>query len=306
MMKHVRRCLVRVLPILVTLGLCHGQAATPAAAKADRHFLMWKVTSPTNTVYLFGSIHVGDSSLYPLPKPVESAFAASKVLAVEFNVKTVNMLQMAKLMQEYGMYPGGETLSQHLPKETSAALDQFCSKNGVPRMMLDRAKPWVAAITVIAFASKAAGEDPEQGIDMHFLNEVKEPQRIDEMESADFQMSVLSSASEQEQEEMLAASLKQADKFKDLLQKIQQAYISGDTGSFEKLVMEEESGPKSLMKKLLDDRNVTMAQRVEQYLKGKDQSFVVVGAGHIVGDKGIVKLLEAKGYHVERAGTESK
>ena len=51
-----------------------NQAATQAPAKADRHFLMWKVTSPTNTVYLFGSIHVGDSNLYPLPKAVESAF----------------------------------------------------------------------------------------------------------------------------------------------------------------------------------------------------------------------------------------
>ncbi len=302
MTKHLRRCVVRLLPVLVALGLCRGQTATQAPAKADRHFLMWKVTSPTNTVYLFGSIHVGDSSLYPLPKAVESAFAASKVLAVEFNVKKVDMLQMAKLMQDYGMYANGETLSQHIPKETSDALDQFCSKNGVPRMMLDKAKPWVAAITVIAFASKAAGEEPELGIDMHFLNEVKEPQRIDELESADFQMSVLSSASEQEQEEMLAASLKQADKFKDMVQKMQRAYVSGDTESLEKLVKEEdESGPKSLMKKLLDDRNVTMAQRVEQYLKGKDTSFVVVGAGHIIGNKGIVKLLEAKGYHVERA-----
>jgi len=302
MMKHLRRCLLPLLPVLIALGLSHGQAATQAPAKADRHFLMWKVTSPTNTVYLFGSIHVGDSNLYPLPKAVESAFAASKVLAVEFNVKKVDMLQMTKLMQEYGMYANGETLSQHLPKETAEALDQFCSQNGVPRIMLDKTKPWVAAIAVIAFAAKAAGEDPELGIDMHFLNEVKEPQRIDELESADFQMSVLASASEQEQEEMLAASLKQAGKFKDLLQKMQQAYISGDTASFEKLIKEEESGPKSLMKKLLDDRNVTMAQRVGQYLKGKETSFVVVGAGHIIGDKGIAKLLEAQGYHVERAG----
>src|SRR5437016_10720420 len=302
MTKRLRACMLRLLPLLVSLSLCQGQTATPGPAKAGRHFLMWKATSPTNTVYLFGSIHLGDSSMYPLPQAVESAFAASKVLAVEFNVRSVDQSKILTLMQEYGMYAGDESLSKHIPKETSDALDDFCSKNGLPRMMLQRTKPWVAAVTVIAFAAKAAGEDPELGIDMHFLNEVKESQRIDELESADFQMSVLASASEQEQEEMLAASLKQAGKFKDLLQKIQRAYISGDTESFEKLVKEEESGPKSLMKKLLDDRNVTMAQRVGQYLKGKDTSFVVVGAAHILGDKGIVKLLEAQGYHVERAG----
>jgi len=141
---------------------------------------------------------------------------------------------------------------------------------------------------------------------MHFLNEVKESQRIDEMETPEFQMSILSSATEQEQQEFLTASLKQADKVKEMVHKMQQAYISGDTTSLEKLVREEESGPKALMKKLLDDRNVTMTQRVEQYLKGKEPSFVVVGAGHIIGEKGIVKLLQAKGYHVEQVSAESK
>ena len=306
MTKRLRACMLRLLPLLVSLSLCQGQTATPGPAKAGRHFLMWKATSPTNTVYLFGSIHLGDSSMYPLPQAVESAFAASKVLAVEFNVRSVDQSKILTLMQEYGMYAGDESLSKHIPKETSDALDDFCSKNGLPRMMLQKTKPWVAAVTVIAFAAKAAGEDPELGIDMHFLNEVKESQRIDEMESPEFQMSILSSATEQEQQEFLTASLKQADKVKEMVHKMQQAYVSGDTTSLEKLVREEESGPKALMKKLLDDRNVTMTQRVEQYLKGKEPSFVVVGAGHIVGEKGIVKLLQAKGYHVEQVGAESK
>src|SRR5437660_1398007 len=183
MIKRLKVCVVRLLPLLVALGLGHGQAAAPAPAKASQHLLMWKATSPTNTVYLFGSIHLGDNSLYPLPPAVESAFAASKVLAVEFNIKNIDQTKILTLMQEYGLYAGDEGLSRHIPKETSDALDDFCSKNGLPRMMLQKTKPWVAAVTVIAFAAKAAGEDPELGIDMHFLNEVKESQHIDEMES---------------------------------------------------------------------------------------------------------------------------
>jgi uncharacterized protein YbaP (TraB family) len=306
MVKRVRVSLVRLLPVLIALGFCHAQAPTQAPAKAARRSLMWKATSPTNTVYLLGSIHVGDNSLYPLPQGVEAAFAASKVLAVEINVKSIDQSKVFKLVQEYGMYTGDETLSKHISKETSDALDDFCTKNSLPRGLLETMKPWVAAITVVTFAFKAAGEDPNLGIDMHFLNEVKEPQRIDELESVDFQMSILSSATEQEQQELLSASLKQSDKTKGMLQKLQQAYISGDTESLEKLVREEESGSKSLMKKLLDDRNVTMTQRVEQYLKGKEPSFVVVGAGHMLGEKGIVKLLQDKGYHVERSLVEQK
>ncbi len=306
MIKSLRASLVRLLPALVALGVCHAQTPAQAPAKAAGRSLMWKATSSTNTVYLLGSIHVGDNSMYPLPPNVEAAFAASKVLAVEINIKSVDQSRIFKLVQDYGMYAGDETLATHISQETSAALDDFCSKNNVPRMVLDKMKPWVAAITVITFGFKAAGEDPNLGIDMHFLNEVKEPQRIEELETADFQMSILSSATEQEQLEMLNASLKQADKAKGMIQKLEQAYVAGDAESLEKLVREEESGPKSLMKKLLDDRNVTMTQRVEQYLKGKDPSFVVVGAGHIIGEKGIVKLLQDKGYHVERVTADQK
>jgi len=53
------------------------------------------------------------------------------------------------------------------------------------------------------------------------------------------------------------------------------------------------------MKKLIDDRNVTMAAKLEDYLKGKEQFFVVVGALHLVGEKGVARLLQDKGYKVE-------
>lgn len=306
MTKRLGASLVRLLPLMAALGLCHAQAPTQAPSKAARRSLMWKATSPTNTVYLLGSIHVGDSSMYPLPQGVESAFAASKVLAVEINIKSIDQSKAFQLIQQYGMYGGDDALAKHIPKETSDALDDFCSRNGLPRVALERLKPWVAAITVVALSYKEAGEDPTLGIDMHFLNEVKASQRIDELETADFQMTILSSGTEQEQQELLAASLKQAGKAKEMIQKLQQAYLSGDAESLEKLVREEETGPKALMKKLLEDRNVTMAARVEQYLKGREPSFVVVGAAHIIGGKGIVKLLQEKGYRVEQTIIDGK
>jgi uncharacterized protein YbaP (TraB family) len=55
-----------------------------------------------------------------------------------------------------------------------------------------------------------------------------------------------------------------------------------------------------VIEKVFDERNVKMVDRIEAFLKAKDQYFVVVGAGHLVGPKGIVKLLEAKGYQVEQ------
>jgi uncharacterized protein YbaP (TraB family) len=308
MFKWSSKFAVRFL-VLAALAAVYAQAQQPAAAQQSalaRRFLMWKVSSPTAAVYLVGSIHVGDNSMYPLPAGVESAFAASKVLAVEINIKNVDQSKALQMVQEYGTYAGSDTLSQHISRETSDALDDYCSKHGLPRAALEKFKPWLVAITIITIAAREAGEDSALGIDMHFLNAIKEPQRIGELETAEFQLSIFANATEEEQQGLLADELKHVDKLKDVMRKIQDAYMSGDGERLQKLMDEENTGPKSLTKKLLDDRNVGMAGKVEGFLKGKDQIFVVVGAAHLVGDKGVIKLLRDKGYRVEQVVLDSK
>ena len=304
MLERFRSNATRLLAFLMALAACQAyaqRAADTAAARqvGSRRFLLWKVTSSTATVYLLGSVHVATPEFYPLPEAMESAFAASKVLAVEVNVDNIDPSKSLELAQERGMYSDGDSLSRHLSKQTSDALDNFCGKYGMPREGLETFKPWFVAMTVTVLAVEQGGESHELGIDKHFMNEVRPPQRIDELESAEFQLSVLSSASEQEQEELLASTLKQAENAKESMQRLNEAYLSGDADKLER-ILEEESTPKSFYKRLVEDRNLSMAAHVEDYLKGREQCFVVVGAGHLVGSKGIVKLLEGKGYHVER------
>jgi len=292
--------------LLAFLGAAQAQQAAPAQPK-PRRFLMWKATSPSATVYLVGSIHVGNSGMYPLPREVEAAFAAAKVLAVEINIKNADQAKMIGLIQKYGMYSDEDSLTKHLSKETQAALDDYCAKHNVPRMGMEKLKPWVMAVTVAAMAWQQAGEDPSQGIDMHFLNESKPPQRIDELETMESQLSIFAEATEEEQQKMLASILKQGDKVKDLIKRIEAAYLSGDPDALQKVMDEQDDvGSKSLQKKLLDDRNVTMTAKMEEYLKGKEPIFAVVGAAHIIGDKGIAKQLRDKGYKVDQVTLEAK
>jgi len=301
--RHIHAVLI---VLLAFLGMAQAQQAAPAQPKS-RRFLMWKATSPSATVYLVGSIHVGDSSMYPLPKEVESAFAAAKVLAVEINIKNADEAKMIGLVQKYGVYADDDVLAKHLSKETQAALDEYCTRHNVPRMGMEKLKPWLVAISIAQMAWQQAGEDPSLGIDMHFLNESKPPQRIDELETMESQLSIFAEATEEEQQSMLASALKQGDKMKDLIKRMEAAYISGDPDALQKIMAEQDDvGSKSLEKKLLDDRNVAMAGKMEEYLKGKDPVFAVVGAAHIIGDKGIAKQLRDRGYKVEQVTLEAK
>jgi uncharacterized protein YbaP (TraB family) len=56
------------------------------------------------------------------------------------------------------------------------------------------------------------------------------------------------------------------------------------------------------MESLLDKRNVGMTDKIKGYLtdEGKETYFIVVGAAHFVGEKGIVQLLENEGYTVDK------
>src|SRR5438270_5256846 len=305
MFRRFRNPAILVL-LLAFLGAAHAQVAAQPQPK-PRRFFMWKATSPATTLYLVGSIHVGDKSMYPLPLEVESAFAAAKVLTVEINIKNMDKLKTMALIQKNGMYAGDDSLSKHISRETSAALDDFCGKHNLPRGAMEKLKPWVVAVTIAALSWQKAGEDPNLGIDMHFLDASKPPQRIDELETMESQLSLFVDATDEEQQALLSSTLKHGDTMAEMIKRIQAAYLSGDPDQLRKIMDQEaDTGSKSLTKKLLDDRNLAMTARLEEYLKNKEQVFVVVGAAHIVGDKGIARLLRDKGYKVEQVAFETK
>jgi uncharacterized protein YbaP (TraB family) len=64
--------------------------------------------------------------------------------------------------------------------------------------------------------------------------------------------------------------------------------------------MKEDPRMSSIIDKLYNKRNEKMASKIQEYLKTKETYFVVVGAGHLVGSKGIIEILREKGYTVEQ------
>lgn len=280
------------IPIVCSLALSLFSQQTPSA-KPQRQFLLWKVTSPTATVYLVGSMHILTAKdVYPLPAEVEKAFADSSVLAVEADIRNIDQQHMIEMVQKYGIYTNGDSLSHHISKPTADALASFCSTSGFPCATLEPLRPWMAGMLVAVWPIVKAGIDPKSGIDMHFLDEVKPNQRVAELESADAQFELLSGQPEDEQDKFLAYSLEGAGKMQDL----EKSYLAGDTDA----LLKDVPSSSELMEHLITDRNVHMTAKVTEFLKTKQTSFVVVGAAHVIGDKGIANLLQQQGYKVER------
>ncbi len=311
MNRRLTRIAPKLVPALVA-GLVAGLVAAsqlaaqkptaPPAASATpiRKALFWKVSSADNTAYLLGSVHLGSKEMYPLPKELEDAFEKSSALIVEVDINHVDQAKMQGFVMANGMYTGDDTLWDHISKDNRKRLEAFCEKFGLPAAAMAKMKPWMASMMVATLPMMRNGMEAGLGIDKYFLDKAeKSRKRIVELESAEWQLKLLSSITDQMLDQYLESMIVQ-DSLAEA-KKLQEAWMSGDPVRVDKLVRESMAkSPESLNKAMLGDRNPHMADIAEQFLKGKEQGFLVAGAAHMVGKDGVVELLRQRGYKVEQ------
>lgn len=268
---------------------------------AGQKNFMWKVESKTATVYLLGSVHYMKKDAYPLNTAIEDAFSRSNVLVVEADVNNPEKLYFSKFIDS-AFYPGQDMLSNHVSRSTYELVTGKFGKYGLPAEILLKEKPWFVALTFTALELLKAGFEPGYGIDMHFLSKA-DKKKIVELESLDQQIDLMSNFSDQEQEAFLVHTIKELDTLGRESDRLVQAWKAGDEKGLESIIGKEsddDRGMASIYKKLLYARNLSMASKVEDFLHSKDTFFVVVGAGHLVGKRGIIELLRAKGYEAKQ------
>jgi len=274
----------------------------PGAASGDGKSFLWEARSKTATVYLLGSLHLMRKESYPLPEKIEKAFERSEVLAVEANINDPGRIDVMTLVERV-LYPEGEGLENHVSKETYEAVTKEAAALGLPPQLLDRQRPWFIALTLTALKLAVLGFDPSYGTDMHFLTKAQGKKKIVELESVDAQIALLSGFSDSEQELFLIRTLNDLKSIEKDTDALMRAWNSGDMKGIERLVAKDGAEGKktaSLNEKLLYARNREMTTRIENLLRAKETAFVIVGAGHLVGEKGIIALLRQKGYSIEQ------
>jgi uncharacterized protein YbaP (TraB family) len=301
--KLHKRNLQMVLSALLLACLVAAPCLVAQDAPAGvRKGFFWKATSGGNTVYLLGSIHLGTKDMYPLPKEIEDAFAVSSTLIVEADINKVDKEKMQAMMLSKGTYAGDDSLWDHVSPETRKLVEQFCEKYHLPVSGFAKMRPWVVAIAVAVIPMVKAGGDPNLGIDKYFLDKAGqggEKKTVVEIESAEWQVNLLSGFSEGVQGKFLASALEQSGNSPENFKKLVDLWMSGDASGVDAIIGDGSDLPE-IRKPMLQDRNPHMADVAEQYLKKNVQAFLVVGAAHMVGEDGVVALLEKRGYKIQQ------
>lgn len=267
--------------------------------RPDKTF-MWRVRSSSSMVYILGSIHLAKPDLYPLDVRIEEAFNQAEVLAVEADIKSTDQARVQKWILEHGFYPEGQTLVEHLSNRTKAKMAEM----GFDLKSYNQVRPWLAAMTIQTMKLKALGFEENYGLDRYFLDRAARTGKpIQELEGLAYQLQLFQGLSLAEQELFLYATLMELEKIEVLLGEMLQAWKNGQAKRFETIFFQEYDRYPELIpvaEKIIFQRNRDLAAKIENLLASGRACFIVVGAGHLIGDQGIIHLLKSAGFRVEQ------
>ena len=287
--------------LLLVAVVTSAARAQPPSPAADRHFV-WKVSRDTKTIaWLVGSVHVLTKDVYPLPPVFERAFSETRTLMEEVDLGASSDPGAVLPLASKAMLTDGRTLTALLDAETAALVRAQATAAGLPMLVVDRMKPWLAAMTLAVPALQRAGYDPSFGLDRHFYDRAKAASRpVHGLETAAAQLAALDSLPMPVQIDMLKAVLGDIDTQVGAVAELVRAWRSGDVRALERLLLDEFRESPDVYRRLLVERNRAWVPQIATCAAEPAPCLVVVGGAHLVGGDSVVAMLRDAGFTVEQ------
>ena len=284
-------CLVAAVPA--------GTAATQAAA-SGKSFL-WKVQSGAAVLYLAGSVHALDKSVYPLSPAFQRAFDASGALVEEIDLAEGSALGAAPMLLGKGLFQDGQTFDRVVSRETLALVTARLKDTPMGMDLIATMKPWMVDMLLTAIEVQEAGLDINLGLDKYFFDQaVAAGKETIPLETAESQLDRMDRLPLAVQEQMLRGTLRGLESNRGALTTVVTAWKRGDIASMERLLLSEFAGLPAAYQSLVVERNRNWMPQLDACLARRSPCLVVVGAAHLVGPDGLLALLQRKGYRVEQ------
>lgn len=270
--------------------------------------ILWKVEKAgVAPSHLFGTIHISDPRVTTLSDKVKQAFGEAKTVVLEYVGGTD--AAMASMMANAGsmlIYADGRTLESQLTPEEFKQVQGLITKSGMPGEVASVMRPWlVNMLLAISECERKKMEAGAAALDTLIEKDAAvKGIALAGLETPQQQLEAMTSIPEEQQIQMLKVALKYADRSQDMLETLVQMYLKRQTGAampFNIALAAKHGAPASaydgFLKILLVDRNVKMRDKALPIID-KGNAFVAVGAMHLPGATGLVKLLRDKGYTV--------
>ena len=300
-MKYKIKRLIRYYSIFLFIFTCSSIFYAQDASKGNSKSCLWKVESKENRVYLLGSIHMLKKENYPLKKSIEDVFDDVQKLVFEIHLDSVESLSTQMMIFSKGMYQDDNTLRKTLGDTTYYSVKEKANDLGLNGEQMNKFKPWFLALTVMALKIQKLGFDPRYGIDKYFFEKAKQAEKkIAGLETVEYQINLFDALSMMNQEDLILQTFSEIDVLDEEIDKLVTAWTGGHLDELEEMVLKSFREYPEIYRQFIYQRNMNWLPKIELFLKQKKNVLVIVGAGHLLGDDGLLQLLQNRGYSIEQ------
>ncbi len=295
--------------VLVTLLL-----AATAAISANAQ-LLYRISGKElkKPSYIVGTFHLASAPYADKIAGSRQALDETEQVYGELKMEDMTNPDTLMVMQKSMMLPEGKTLKTVLSAEQYGKLDKVLTKymgvglsNPMVEAQMGKLSPAAlnTQLQILQYMTNHMGEfDPTSTIDQYFQTQAKNNnETVGGLETASYQMNVLFGSSIEKQVEQLDCFLNHLDYYADVTERLAKAYYAQDIKTLNDVMNEKfdatcDPKPED-MDALIYNRNTNWVKMMPGIMSEKPTLFVV-GAGHLGGERGVLKLLEKNGYKIE-------
>lgn len=279
--------------LLLALTSCNAQEPSGLPVNKDGNTLLWEVSGNglKSKSYLFGTFHLMCKRDILFSENLKTAVKNTSETWLEMDLDDpATMLGALFLMK----MKDGKKLSDFYSETDYRRLKSFFTDTlNYPVSLFQQMKP---AFLEALLYPKMLPCKTVTGVEEELMKLAKENKKeIQGLETMAFQASVFDSIPYTEQAKELLKGIDSISSYRKYFDTMMMVYKSQRLDDIEKLFSRSEFGMEQNRELLLDRRNRNWVVQLKPIMK-KEPVFVAVGAGHLVGETGLIALLRKEGY----------
>lgn len=262
--------------------------------------------------YIVGTYHLAPASFADSIPGMKTAIEGTQQVCGELDMMDAFKPENAARLMQSQMLPEGTTLTSLLTTEQLERLNKLLLdvmgsnlNDEAFAAQIDKMTPAALSTTLSlsSYMKKVESFNPMELIDNYFqMLALQNGKAVKGFETVDFQMGVLFGAPLEKQVNDLMCMVDHFEDTEEMVNLITTAYFSQDLTLIEEAMEQESKIDCGTTEEdediLINNRNRNWVELMPDMMAEQPTLFVV-GAGHLCGEKGVLKLLEKEGYTIE-------
>lgn len=289
----------------------------PVLTKYD-DMMFWKIEGADakgrlSTIYVLGTIHIGDDRLYPIPQEIANAYGAADKIYGEISTEGwKSLVSKMQIRMKHGEAEVAEIQEQRdiVWYDTLKPEYQDFLEKKLQKQVLEAGKsnmPWLMSNLLSEITLAGTNLTTNYAYDTHFIsvsNQFGIP--MYGLDDVDVQLDIITYGDFDFQLEMLTSTIEELVNDENAIYKetldMYEAYLTGDASILEEVLLgqletEIEAQPeyKDYYDDLFLNRNLNWAETFSELLYEGGTTFVFAGSGHFIGDDSVFAIMKDKG-----------